>query len=200
MAEEANTPPEGGDDLVPKDRVEEIVKDRLARQKSQLLSGLPSKDDIDAWKEKAEQFDAMEEASKDDAQKLADQVASLEQQLAQKDTEIDGLKTANRNVLVQQAITAAASRAQYGEDKDKTFADPEDAVAFIDAASVEFDDDGKPSNVETLVSKLAETKPHFLGEQRAPAPSFDGGARETTTDDPTLSGEQEHARWLAERI
>lgn len=68
---------------------------------------------------------------------------------------------------VNSAITAAATLAK--------FADPTDAHAFIDIASITVTDDGKPDgrSVKAAVDKLAKDKPHLIN----PTGSGDGGSR-----------------------
>lgn len=42
------------------------------------------------------------------------------------------------------------------------FHDPDDAYRLIDRRAVEMDDDGEPKNVDALLKKLAEAKPHLV--------------------------------------
>lgn len=68
---------------------------------------------------------------------------------------------------INSAITAAATAAR--------FADPTDAHAFIDVASITVTDDGKPDgrSVKAAVDKLAKDKPHLV----TPIGSGDGGSQ-----------------------
>lgn len=61
--------------------------------------------------------------------------------------------------------------------------DPSDAVAFVDLAEVDIDDDGNvdPRQAAWLIEKLAESRPHIVLPDARPAPArvtnFDAGAR-----------------------
>lgn len=78
------------------------------------------------------------------------------------------------------AITRAASKAG--------FADPDDAVALIDQSKVEYDDDGKPANIDTLTTDLLKRKPHLKGQTATGGAltngSRSGNAREGSTETP----------------
>jgi hypothetical protein len=75
--------------------------------------------------------------------------------------------------------------------------DPEDAFTNLDMTKVEFDEEGKATNITDLVSAVAASKPHYLGARRQAGPDMDLGPRETTTDNPDMTAEQEHAQFLA---
>lgn len=42
------------------------------------------------------------------------------------------------------------------------FADPSDAIAFIDTSAIEFDEDGEPKGIKALLEKLAKDKAYLL--------------------------------------
>jgi hypothetical protein len=127
--------------------------------------------DYETLKEKAERYDEAANAAKTAEERLQEQLADRERELEQ-------LRTSTREATIRSSITAAASR--------KGIVDPDAAVKLIDATGIEFDDNGEPQNVDQLVDALVQDKQYLLGK---PAPaSFDGGVRTPptpqTTDDP----------------
>lgn len=54
------------------------------------------------------------------------------------------------------------------------FADPADAVAMMNRADLEFDEDGIPTNAEPLLRALLKAKPYLAGKPVAPAPTAGG--------------------------
>lgn len=61
------------------------------------------------------------------------------------------------------------------------FADPADAVSLLDSSALEFDDDGRPKNVERLLSKLLADKPYLASGGVRVSGSAEGGVRGSTT-------------------
>lgn len=63
------------------------------------------------------------------------------------------------------------------------FVDPEDAFLRV-GSQVEFDDDGKPTNVEALVTQLAKDKPYLVGASNGtpPRPGNPPGPKSTGTN------------------
>lgn len=96
-------------------------------------------------------------------------IAELEQQVAD-------FQTAQRNERINNAIVSAA--AKLG------FVDPEDAVGLIDRDAIAFAEDGRPRNIEGLVSSLLRQKPHLGGRPRQGGAwgGADGGTNQTGSD------------------
>jgi hypothetical protein len=67
---------------------------------------------------------------------------------------LEARDAAERNRILRYEIRDAA--------RDLSFADPDDAYHLIDRDEIEFDDDGEPANVTTLVKALADRKPHLI--------------------------------------
>lgn len=105
----------------------------------------------------------MEDRDKSDLQKAAEQAAKSDARAAE----------AVRRMAKAEVRALAAAK----------FADPSDAVAFLDVDDLLGDDgDVDPKAVESALADLLKRKPHLAKEQ-AP-PTFDGGAR-TTANRPT---------------
>lgn len=123
------------------------VRDEAARYRTRLRAS--EKADEDRKKSEMTETDRLK-AEKEEADKKA---AKAERELAKE--------------RINSAITAAATAAR--------FADPTDAHAFIDVASITVNDDGKPDgrSVKAAVDKLAKDKPHLIN----PIGSGDGGSQ-----------------------
>lgn len=133
--------------------VDRIVRERLARQKAQFS-------DYEDLKTKATEYDKIAETQKTELEKAQERAAQAEAQAK------EAAERAQR-VLTESAIVSAAAG---------KLADPSDAVALIDRSSIEYGEDGAPTNVAALVDSLIETKPHLAAGARR-APNIDQGAR-----------------------
>jgi hypothetical protein len=203
MAENATTTDaaNGSGEFTPEQqaKVDAIVKDRLARQAAQLKKDIPDEAELVSLREKAKQFEAIEETSKDDLGRANDTIEKLKTELADAKSENQGLTTKLRDTSVKQAVITEAAKVQFGEEKKDTFVNPEDAYRFLNAEEIEYDDEGNATNIAALIGGIAEKNSHLLGARRS-GPDMDLGPRETSTDRPDMTPEQEHAQWLAERI
>lgn len=138
--------------------VDRIVQERLARVKTSPPA------DYDDLKAKAAEFDKLQEANKTELEKAQERAARLER---------DHALTAER---YQRAITDSAIVAEAA----KRGIDTDIAKAMIDRASLEFDDDGNPTNIASAMDALLEAKPNLAatgGEGRGANGSADQGAR-----------------------
>lgn len=126
--------------------------------------------DYETLKEKAERYDEAANAAKTAEEKLQEQLADRERELEQ-------LRTSQREAVINSAIGQAASKLGV--------VDLDAATKLIDRSALEFDDSGAPQNVEQLVEGLVQDKPYLAAKPAAG--SFDGGVRTPapqTTDDP----------------
>lgn len=124
-----------------------------------------------------------DDADKSELQKALDRVKELEESSAKAEA------AARRD-----AIDAAASRAAV----KLNFVDPDDAQRFLDPAVIEFDDAGRPINVDKLLADVAKTKPHLIAKARTPdAGQGERGRSATLTTDEIrrMTPEQINARW-----
>jgi seryl-tRNA synthetase len=197
---EQDDAPKGGDKTFTQAELDAIIADRLKRQAAQLKAQVPDEDELQALRDAKKQLDAIEETSKDDLERANDKIEKLQAKLTEKESENSTLTTKLRDTTVKQLVTAEAAKAQFkiGEDDDPLpFVDPEDAFTNLDMTKVEFDEEGNATNIADLVSAVAASKPHYLGARRQAGPDMDLGPRETTTDNPEMTAEQEHAQFLA---
>jgi hypothetical protein len=190
----------GGGKTFTQAELDTIIADRLKRQAAQLKSQGPSDEELEALREAKKQLDAIEETSKDDLERANGTIEKLKTELADVKSENQGLTTKLRDTTVKQAVITEAAKVQFGEEKTDTFVNPEDAYRFLDTEQIEYDDEGNATNIADLIGGIAEKNSHLLGARRSSGPDMDLGPRETSTDRPDMTPEQEHAQWLAERL
>src|SRR5690606_40652112 len=75
-----------------------------------------------------------------------------------------------RDFHVTGVQTCALPIYEHGQVIRPPFIDPDDAMAHIDLADIAFDEDGRPTNIEQLLSDLAKRKPYLLQPQDRPRP------------------------------
>jgi hypothetical protein len=138
--------------------VDRIVQERLARAKTTPPA------DYDELKTKAAGFDKIEEANKTELQKAQDARAKAEREASQ------AAELVQRTRLESSIVAEAAKRG----------VDPDIAVAMIDRSTVEFDGDGKPTNIADAMDSLLQAKPQLAGGSRGT--SADQGARNGGAD------------------
>lgn len=90
---------------------------------------------------------ARAEANKTEAQKLTDQVAKAT-------AERDAALARAQDLALRNAVTIKASKL--------LFADPSDALAFLDRKALTINDDGSVDGLEDALKKLAAEKPYLL--------------------------------------
>lgn len=137
------------------DQVDRIVQDRLARAKATPPA------DYDDLKAKAAKFDELEQANKTELEKAQERAAQLEKEAAD-------AKALAQRTKVDSAIVAEAAR--RGADTEAVL----DATSL--RGSLEFDDDGAPTNIAEAVDALLKAKP-FLVTGGPTRGSADQGAR-----------------------
>ena len=115
---------------------------------------------LDELQKKAAAYDSLEESQKSEQQKLTERIQALESEKSNWESE------RRRDRLESVAVREAAKLG---------FRDPDDALAHVARRldSVEFDKDGKPTNVANLLSDMLKDKPYLAGVQG----SADGGNR-----------------------
>jgi hypothetical protein len=130
--------------------IERIVSARL----NQKLKSLNVKE----LERKASEYDKQQQANQSETERLQARIAELEKRDSDRETErqLDRVQTAT----VREA-------AKLG------FRDPGDAYRLLDAASIDFDDAGQPTNVGKLLSGLLKDKPYLASVNG----SADGGQR-----------------------
>lgn len=141
------------------------VGEALNKQKAQFS-------DYDDLKKKAAEFDQIQEAQKTELQKAQDLAAQLEQQAKESTARA-------QEALLRSAVVAEAAR--------KNVVDPDAAFALLDRSSLQFADDGTPTNVAEAMDSLLQTKTYLVGGSRG---SADLGARDGATGPTQVAAEQ----------
>jgi len=141
--------------------VDRIVQDRLARQKAQYQG-------FDDFKAKAEQFDQLQQQQMSELEKANERAAKLERDLA------DATAQRKESLLRAAVVNEAAKR---------NVVDPEAAVALIDRSTLEFDDNGNPTNVATAMDSLLETRTYLVAPAGGARGNADLGARGSAGSD-----------------
>ena len=136
-----------------KAELEDIVRDRLARQKRQY-------GDYDALKAASEELAVVKAAQMSELEQAQALVTSLT-------AERDAANQLANDRLIRASFVAEAAKANA--------AHPEDAFSLADLAGVTIDDSGQVSGVEAAVTALIEGNRLVLST-RPPAPELDGGA------------------------
>lgn len=175
--------------------IEELIKDRLTRQRAQLerlhndkVAEIESKyAGFDDLKAKADQFDALEAEKKSDLERLEGErdAAAAERDQARADADAATRAAAERTRRAD--IVAAAAAA--GADPDLTYAYLRDREFKVTAPKAEGEDvaqsyevtvadDGQVTGHEDAVKAAIAAKPGLVGQTPDPGPGpSDGGAR-----------------------
>lgn len=135
--------------------VDRIVQDRLKRQAAQFAG-------YDDLKAKAEQFDQIQAQNQTDLEKAQNRLAELERQNA-------AATARAQDFLIRSAIVSEAAK--------RSVVDPDAAVALIDRSTLEFDDDGHPTNIAQAMDSLLEARSYLVAPQATTRGSADQGAR-----------------------
>jgi hypothetical protein len=141
--------------------VDRIVQDRLARQKAQYQG-------FDDYKTKAEQFDEMQAAQMSELEKANKRAADLERALAD--------ATAQRQESILRASVVA-------EGAKRNVVDPYAALALLDRSTLEFDDQGNPTNIATAMDSLLAQRTYLVAPAGGTRGNADLGARGTAGAD-----------------
>jgi len=146
---QGDPPPDNGGDNT--DDEEPWDKDRGMKTINRLRQ---SEKDLKA---KVKDFDAIKKRLDDleDKDKTAVEKATSDLQKAN-----DAL-TATQDALKAERLERAVDRAA----SKLGFIDPDDAVRLLDKDQIEYDDGGKPTNVEKLLKALAAAKPHLVNKK-----------------------------------
>lgn len=133
--------------------LDRIVADRITRERAKFA-------DHDDLKQKAAEFDKIQDAQKTEAQRLEAERDRAKQEAAAKDAQI---QAANERVIKAEVRLAAQ---QAG------FIDPEDAWLLVDRAKVALDDAGNVTGAAEAIKALAEKKPHLVQSNAGERPNY----------------------------
>lgn len=164
--------------------LDRIISDRLSRERAKF-------GDYDELKAKAEELDQEKAKNATELEKAQSRVKELETSHG----ELEG-------TLKTERIRSAVVRAGTGK-----VVDPDAAASLIDGRALEFDDDGKPTNVDTLLDALVKDKPYLKAPStpartrpKAPASRKEGEEEENNDNsDGKGRANQALADWIGSR-
>jgi len=114
-----------------------------------------------------------EDAKLSEQERLSKRLDELTAAQATWERERADLVRERQELVTSYEVRLAASRAvtdKSGNIVRAPFIDPDDAMAHINPADIEFDEDGRPTNVEQLLTDLAKRKPYLLQHVEKPRP------------------------------
>lgn len=106
---------------------------------------------------------------------LADIRAAQMTESEKRDAELEVLRKAQSDWQRERNEMLLANTVERQASK-LGFADPADALAMLDRTSIETGDDGRPANVDTLLSDLAKSKPYLLARRVTGSADASGSA------------------------
>lgn len=118
------------------------------------------------WRTKVRDF---EKAQADQAQKDLTEVEKRDKRIRDLETELEQVRASDKARALREAAFSAATKLGYR--------DPDLAHRLVPASEIEYTDDGQPKNIEALLKKLADERPHlvkevdFGGGNRGPSPT-----------------------------
>lgn len=145
------------------------VDNLLARQKRAFLTGQQDETfsvprELQELRAKADKFDELQRESQTELERATTRAAEADKRAN------DAAERA-KGALLKAAVIAEAAR--------KNVVDPDAAFALIDRTSLNFDDDGSPTNIAEAMETLLKAKPYLVGGGRAG--NADLGARTAAT-------------------
>lgn len=114
-----------------------------------------------------------EDAKLSEQERLTRRLEELQSAASDWEREREDLVRERQELVVSYEVRLAASRAvtdKSGNIVRPPFIDPDDAMAHINPADIAFDEDGRPTNIEQLLSDLAKRKPYLLQHVEKPRP------------------------------
>lgn len=144
--------------------VDQIVKDRLARERQKAAEKYADYDDLKARAEKLREY---EDAQKSEMDKLTERLAGLEKERDATRAEAEQARQEAQAMLIKSALIAEAGKA--GAIR------PEDAYLLTDLSTITLGEDGAVIGAEEAVKTLIESgRLPLVGKPKAP--SLDSGA------------------------
>ncbi len=133
--------------------LDDIVQQRLAREKGKYT-------DYDQLKKDADELKKLKAASQTEAEKLTNRLAELEKEQATWQRE-------RQESTVRYEVLLAAGKLNI--------VDPDAAYRLLDLAEIEYDKEGRPTNVEAVLKGLVKAKPYLVKAQATPPASINAG-------------------------
>lgn len=133
------------------------VKREAQQQVNAVLADL-GVDSVDTAKDRLQKLKDREEAELSETERLQNALTEREQKIVELEQQSTTQVQDYQQRISDLRIEVEASR--------QSFNDPADAVRMIDRASLEYDDDGNPTNVAALLEGLAKEKPYLIAQHQ----------------------------------
>lgn len=141
------------------DELNRLFGERAKQAKAALLKELGF-DDLDSATKLIKTARETEEAAKSELQKAQERAAELEKK-------IEADKLERREMAVSHEIAIQSGKLGI--------VDGDVAYKLLDKEAIEFDDNGKPKNIEDLLKNLVQDKPYLLGGNKPGAFNYGKG-------------------------
>jgi Flp pilus assembly protein TadG len=185
-AEDKPDPPPPADKTFTKAEVEQMIVDRLQRDRKDRLSD----DEIAELKAKAEKADKLEAANLTASEKLKADAEKAQQERDEAKADAQAARDeANRTKLQAKILTAASKAGAVDADAVYALLQNDNFAVTKDGTKLEvtIGDDGQVTGHEEAVTAYLEAKPYLVGTTPTPGPGG-GGPRPSTA--PALTQEQ----------
>lgn len=144
------------------DELNRLFGERAKQAKAALLKELGF-DDLDSATKLIKTARETEEAAKSELQKAQERAAELEKK-------IEAEAAMRKEMVTSHEVATQANKLGI--------VDGDDAYKLLDKGAIEYDDNGKPTNVDVLLKKLVQDKPYLLGGKQPGAFNYGRGAEE----------------------
>lgn len=166
------TPPEGGDRTFTQADVEQLIKERLERDRRTRDEKYA---DYDELKKSAAELKKLKDADLSAQEKKDKRIAELEKAQADWDAKVKAQEAATNTKLIQAEVRVQA--AQMG------FTNPDDAYRLADLSEVEVGEDGGIKGVKKALEALKKDKPYLLAKAGGPgSPANDPKKKKAETN------------------
>ena len=167
-----DTPPEGGDRTFTQADVDQLIKERLKRERRARDEKYA---DYDELKKSAAKLKELEDKQLSEQEKKDKRIAELEKAQADWDAKVKAQQAETNTRLIQAEVRVQA--AQMG------FTNPDDAYRLADLAKVEVQEDGGIKGVKKALEALKTDKPYLLASPGGPgSPPNDPKKKKNETD------------------
>jgi len=135
-------------ELFSQEDVNRMIKSRAERELARALKSV-GLENLDEVKD-------LVQAKRDADEKAKSELQKAQELASQKEAQVQNLIESQKSLLAQNDVTIKAT--------SLGIIDPDAAYKLIDKKSLEFNDDGKPTNTEELLKSLIKEKPYLVGK------------------------------------
>lgn len=162
--------------------------EKLRAEEKRLKAAAKERDEM------AARLKALEDAQLSDEEKRAKAAKEQADKLANLEREREQWASERQRLLTEHAVQAAAAaeiRDKNGALKRAAFHAPTKVFALIGADAIEYDEAGKPTNIDALLAALAESDPYLVKAEPRPSTGATANPGRGASVTPDLSHEQQ---------